>query len=501
MEQLLTAGDLDADLCYRAVAGQDRRFDGMFFTAVATTGIYCRPSCPARTPARRNVNFYRTAAAAQSAGYRACKRCRPDASPGSPQWDVAADVAGRAMRLVADGVVDRDGVGGLARRLGYTPRHLTRLLTSQLGAGPLALARAHRAQTARILIESTTLPFADVAFASGFASLRQFNATVKEVYDTTPTALRVRRRPGAATSPGQVQLRLAVRAPFDGAALLNFLAPRSIPGVEEVDGGCYRRTVRLPHGPGTIEVDLAPTGAASGTVQVATRFTLQDLRDLTTAVERTRRLLDADADPTAINDQLGADPLLGGLVARHPGLRVPGHVDGAEVAVRAVLGQQVSVAAARTAATRLAQQLGDELPRPSGSLTTVFPSPARIAALDPEELPMPKARARALVALCGAVADGTIDLDRGADRNAVRQRLLALPGIGPWTADYIAMRALGDPDVFLHSDLGTRQALDRLGVDPTTGGQRAERWRPWRSYAQVQLWTSLTPSPDATKEN
>jgi len=504
MTTTATARRLDPDACYRAVSSQDRRFDGVFYTAVTSTGIYCRPSCPARTPARRNVRFYPTAAAAQQAGFRACKRCRPDATPGSPDWDVAADTAGRAMRLVADGVVDRAGVPGLAARLGYTPRHLTRLLTAQLGAGPLALARAQRAQTARILIETTDLPFADIAFASGFASVRQFNDTVREVYATTPTALRGRRR--EATTPGRLDLRLAVRTPFDGPALLCFLGPRAIPGVEWVDGTRYGRTLRLPHGHGVVEVDLRAGPGERGTAQVPAAFTLTDVRDLPTAVERTRRLLDADGDPVAVDETLGADPVLAPLVARRPGLRVPGAVEGAEIAVRAVLGQQVSVAAARTAAARLAQAYGTPLTAPHSARAldsargagVVFPEPEAIAALDPATLPMPRTRARALVALCRALADGDLDLDRGADRDAVRADLLAIPGIGPWTADYVALRALGDPDVFLSSDLGTRHALRLL---PVAAGRDAaaltERWRPWRSYAQLHLWTELMTTEES----
>jgi AraC family transcriptional regulator of adaptative response / DNA-3-methyladenine glycosylase II len=492
---------LDDESCYRAVKARDRRFDGVFYTAVRTTGIYCRPSCPARTPAYRNVTFHPSAASAQAAGYRACKRCLPDATPGSPDWDVSADVAGRAMRLIGDGVVDRDGVEGLATRLGYTSRHLTRILTAELGAGPLALARARRAQTARVLIETTDLGFADVAFAAGFASVRQFNDTLREVYAATPTQLRGRR--GRGTTSGAVTMRIAVRTPFAGRALLGFLATRAVPGVESAGDGWYARTLALPHAVGTVRLELDDLPATGGTAQVPATLRLGDLRDLGTAVERVRRLLDADCDPVAVADAFAGDPVIGPLVRALPGLRVPGHVDGNEVAVRAVLGQQVSVAGARTVAARLTLAHGRPLARSTDGLTHLFPDVAALAGLDPEDLPMPRSRGRALIALCAALAHGDLALDRGPDRDDVRRRLLAIPGIGPWTADYVALRALGHPDVFLPTDVGIRDALTGLGQDPTRAVALAEGWRPWRSYAQLYLWQTLTPSglPHRTEEN
>ncbi|HYG95017.1 MAG TPA: AlkA N-terminal domain-containing protein [Nocardioides sp.] len=482
---MTSPADLDQESCYSAVKSRDRRFDGVFYTAVRTTGIYCRPSCPARTPAMRNVSFYRTAAAAQSAGYRACKRCQPDATPGSPEWDVAATVAGRAMRLIADGVVDREGVDGLARRVGYTSRHLGRLLTSELGAGPLALARAQRAQTARVLVETTDLGFADVAFAAGFASVRQFNDTIREVYAATPTDLRGRR--GGARTAGAIELRLAVRTPFAGQALLGFLATRAVPGVEATGAGWYARTLALPHGPGTVRLELRDVASAGETAFVSARFALHDLRDTAAALARVRRLLDADCDPVAVADHFAGDPVIGPLVRRRPGLRVPGHVDGDEVAVRAVLGQQVTVAAARTAAARLVAEHGLPVSTDLPGLTHLFPDAATVAGLDPERLPMPRSRGRALVTLSEALATGEIALDRGPDRDDVRRRLLAVPGIGPWTADYVALRALGHPDVFLPTDVGVRRALERRGAVSAEPG----RWAPWRSYALLHLWTSL----------
>ncbi len=486
------APPLDFERCYGAVRSRDRRFDGVFYTAVTTTGIYCRPSCPARTPAPRNVTFHRTAAAAQTAGFRACKRCLPDATPGSPAWDLSADVAGRAMRLIADGVVDREGVDGLARRLGYTARHLSRLLTAELGAGPLALARTQRAQTARALAESTALSLADIAFAAGFSSVRQFNETMQQVYAATPRELRSRR--GAELAPdGGIDLRIAVRTPFAGTALLRFLADRAVPGIEIAHGaddgsGSYARTLRLPHGYGVARVHLADL-AGPGTAYVAVRLLLQDLRDTTAALARVRGLLDADADPVAVDTHLADDPALVPLVARRPGLRVPGHVDGTELAVRAVLGQQVTVVAARTAAARLVAAHGVPVETGVEGLTHLFPDAAAVAAMDPAELRMPRARATALLGLAASLASGEVVLDRGPDRDAVRAALLALKGIGPWTADYIALRTLGHPDVWLPTDVGVRNAL---ALAP--GGQTPNpaAWSPWRSYALLHLWTSLS---------
>ncbi len=475
----------DFEQCYRAIESKDARFDGWFFTAVRTTNIYCRPSCPARTPYRKNVEFLPTAAAAQRAGYRACKRCRPDTSPGSPEWDPRGDVVARAMRLIADGVVDRDGVGGLARRLAYSERQINRLLVAEVGAGPLALARAQRAQSARVLIETTDLALADVAFASGFSSIRQFNDTIREVFAVTPTELRHRRN--IVAEPGTVTVRLAARPPFDGIQLLEFLGLRAVAGVEEVVGGSYRRSLDLPHGTGVITVTPAVDHVVGG-------FRLDDLRDLNAAVARTRRLFDLDADPTSVDAALMADPILRPLVARRPGLRVPGHPDGSELITRAVIGQQVSVAGARTVAAQLTERFGKPLDAPTGSITHLFPNAAALAAVDAADLPMPRARGTALRTVARAIADGVLVIDPGADRDGLRARLVARPGIGPWTAEYVLMRAVGDPDAFMPSDLGVRRAFEANGLDarPRAVLARAEAWRPWRAYANAHLWASLS---------
>jgi AraC family transcriptional regulator of adaptative response / DNA-3-methyladenine glycosylase II len=480
---------LDTDRCYRAARSRDRRFDGVFYLAVKTTGIYCRPSCPAMTPLRHNVQFYPTAAAAHDAGFRACRRCLPDATPGSPEWDVRADVAGRAMRLISDGLVEREGVTGLARRLGYGSRHLTRVLSTELGAGPLALARARRAQTARVLIETTQISMADIAFAAGFASIRQFNETIRKVYACSPRELRTTasKRPMVPSPPGQVEIRLPMRRPFSACALFRFLGPRSIAGLESVVGETFRRVLTLPRGPAVVE--LRPE---RDFIRCGLRMT--DLRDLGSAVERCRRQFDLDADPVAVGESLEADPVLRPLVRADPGVRIPGHVDGFELAARAIVGQQVSVAGARTTLGRLLRRFGQPLGFDDDDLTHAFPQPGALAEADPAGLGMPASRGRALTGLATAVAQGDIALDRGADRGEVAAALLALPGIGPWTADYIAMRALGDPDVFMSSDLGVRHAMQHLGLpaDPAGADTYAHRWRPWRSYAQMYLWNDLS---------
>ncbi len=508
---------------YRAITARDRRFDGQFFTAVRTTGIYCRPSCPARTPRPENVTFFLTSAAAHEAGYRACKRCLPEAAPGTPAWNLRRDLAGRAMRLLADGVVDREGVPGLATRLGYTPRHVHRLLVAELGAGPLALARAQRAQTARALLVGTTLRLGDVAFAAGFGSIRQFNDTVQEVFGVAPSALRATASaaaeppggPGSATDAVRLDLRLPVREPFDAPGVFAFLAVRAIPGVETAStdpGGTlrYARTLTLPHGPAAFEVTAAPVrGRPAGSWDVRVRVELASLADVATVVARVRRLLDLDADPVAVDTALGTDPALAPLVAATPGIRLPGAVDPHELVVRAIVGQQISVAAARTHLGTLATRLGTPYASSFPGLTTHFPSATAIADGVPVALPgtaeasdpgrplrLPARGVAAVVRAARALTDGDLVVDVGADPDALRAALQALPGVGPWTASYVAMRVLGDPDAWPEGDVALVAGATAAGlaVDPRasrrhrTLAARAEAWAPWRSYAAMHLW-------------
>ncbi|MFF3613198.1 DNA-3-methyladenine glycosylase 2 family protein [Streptomyces sp. NPDC002580] len=477
---------MDEDTRYEAVRSRDARFDGEFFFAVRTTGIYCRPSCPAVTPKRQNVRFYPTAAAAQGSGFRACRRCRPDSVPGSAAWNARADVVGRAMRLIGDGVVDREGVGGLATRLGYSARQVQRQLTAEVGAGPVALARAQRAHTARILLQTTELPITHIVFAAGFASVRQFNDTIRAVYASTPSELRAaapRTGPGArraATPTAGVPLRLAHRGPYQSTAVFDLLAAEAVPGVETVGGDpgrrTYRRTLRLPYGTGIAAVEERPgtaggrpgargTSRATGTPAPAdaahpggwldARLHLTDLRDLTTAVQRLRRLFDLDADPYAVDERLGADARLGPLVAARPGLRSPGTADPDELAVRALVGE--------AEAERLVLRYGKALDTPCDTLTHLFPEAAVLARAEP---------GGPLGALTAALAHGALRLDPGADRGGAREALLALPGMDEGTAAVIRTRALGDPDVA------------PPGVDVP------DDWRPWRSYAVQHLRTA-----------
>jgi AraC family transcriptional regulator of adaptative response / DNA-3-methyladenine glycosylase II len=488
---------LDFERCYRVLCSHDARFDGWFVVAVSSTGIYCRPSCPAIVPKRENVTFLRGAAAAQRMGFRACKRCRPDASPGSPEWNQRADVVGRAMRLIADGVIDREGVDGLARRVGYSRRQLQRQLVSEIGAGPLAIARAHRAQQARHLIESTALPLGQIAFAAGFGSARQFNDTIREVFACTPSDLRARYRGEPSSTPGAITLHLPARMPFAGEQLLAFLGRRAVPGVESFHDGVYKRALRLPRGDGIVELRAAPKG-------LRCQLRLQDLRDLGPALQRCRRLADLDADPAGIAEVLGNDPVVGPLVPVQPGLRVAGAVDGPEMAIRAVLGQQITVAAARTLAGTLTGEAGEPIGLDDDDIRSQFPTPAAVAE-NAHHLRMPARRRETIRQLATALADGSLTLDEGCDPRDAVHGLEAIGGIGPWTTGYIAMRALGDPDAYPARDAGVRHALARLrerasasqprGGDLSVNGRYdeaalSERWRPWRAYAVAHLWAS-----------
>ncbi|WP_031475333.1 DNA-3-methyladenine glycosylase 2 family protein [Streptomyces bicolor] len=456
---------MDEDTRYEAVRSRDARFDGEFFFGVETTGIYCRPSCPAVTPNRRNVRFFATAAAAQGSGFRACRRCRPDAVPGSAEWNVRADVVGRAMRLIGDGIVDREGVAGLAARLGYSARQVQRQLTAELGAGPVALARAQRAHTARVLLQTTGLPITEIAFASGFASVRQFNDTIRDVYASTPSELRAAAaRSGArraGTPSAGIPLRLAYRGPYQAGAVFDLLERQAVPGVEEVGGPVgrrtYRRTLRLSHGTGIVAVDerTGASGARGGAHPggwLDARIHLTDPRDLTTAVHRLRLLFDLDADPYAVDERLGADPRLAPMVAARPGLRSPGAADAEELAVRELVGA--------AEAARLAARYGKALDSPCGSLTHLFPEAAVLAEDEPDG---------PLGVLSAALADGALRLDPGADRDEARRALLGIPGLDARTVAVIRTRALSDPDV------------------APPGVAAPDSWRPWRSYAWQHL--------------
>lgn len=471
--------ELDFERCYRAVSARDTRFDGQFFTAVRTTGIYCRPSCPAVTPKAKNVQFVPTAAAAQQAGFRACRRCQPDATPGSPQWNTNSDLTSRAMRLISDGVVERGGVDSLADSLGYSTRQLTRVLSAEIGAGPLALARAHRAHTARTLIQTTTMTMTDIAFASGFSSVRQFNDTVREVFAVNPTTLRTEAtRTKTLSSNGTVTLRLPYRRPLERNWLEWFLRGHAVPGVESFDDRTYRRSLRLPHGHGVVGLRIEDG-------YVDTTLSLHDMRDLAPAVARVRRLLDLDADPEAVDAALSEDPALAPNVAAHPGIRVLGNVDGTELLLRTMIGQQISLGAAATHTARLVEALGERIEDPGGgTITRLFPDASAVAEHGHEVLTGPKARVGAIIGVADAIASGKIELHVARSAEDLERDLLALKGIGPWTARYVVMRLLADPDVLLDTDLVVRQGAEALGVPLTD----TSRWAPWRSYVSMHLW-------------
>jgi AraC family transcriptional regulator of adaptative response / DNA-3-methyladenine glycosylase II len=487
--------DLDRESCYRAFLSRDPRFDGRFFVGVRTTRVYCRPVCPARMPREENVVFFRCAAAAEEGGFRPCRRCRPEAAPGTPAWNGSSTTVARALRLIADGGLDGQGVPDLAGRLGVGERHLRRLFARHLGASPLSVARTRRVHFARNLIDETDLPMGRVATCSGFTSIRQFNHDVRRTFGRSPTDLRRRSRSGEGERPGSVlSLRLPYRPPFEWEHFVRYLGPRALPGVEAIDAGLYRRTTHAGGGAGWVSVRPVP-GANHLLLEVHAPDYQERLIDL---VERARRVFDLRAEPARIAEDLSRDPRLAPLVAARPGLRVPGAWCAFELAVRAILGQQVSVGAATALAGRLIERFGEPLPgEPAGGLTHLFPGPETIADADLAGLGMPESRAEAIRALARACADCSLDLPglRGhADAVAV---LASLPGVGPWTAEYIALRALGEPDAFPADDLGLRKAVSDGGspVPAAALEAMAEAWRPWRGYAAMHLWTSLPGLP------
>ncbi|MHA7277974.1 DNA-3-methyladenine glycosylase 2 family protein [Arthrobacter sp. HLT1-21] len=491
---------------YRAIDSRDARFDGQFVTAVATTKIYCRPSCPARTPKPANVTFYQTSAAAHQAGYRACKRCLPEAVPGTPDWNLRSDAAARAMRLISDGEVDRTGVTGLAARLGYSSRQLNRILLQELGAGPLALARATRAQTARSLLTATGMRFADIAFAAGFSSVRQFNDTVQEVFALTPSDLRARATipsshnagdtGDAGTEPGTtLSLLLPLRAPYD-PGIFDFLRLRAVEGVEYATTETYERLLQLPDGQAWFSARLAT--ASSGVPALAVKVMVEKLPDLPVLLSRIRRLFDLDADPLAVDAVLGADPLLASRVQLIPGIRLPGAIDPHEILLRALIGQQITVKAARTALHRLAVLGSPSTLAPAGTpsghhVHRLFPTAAQVADGGAGLLRGPARRVDSVLRVSAALADGSLQFGVQDDLADLERKLLPFPGIGPWTVSYVAMRVLGATDIHLDNDAAVRNGWAALAgpsliTDPRRVSAIMERFSPWRSYATMHLW-------------
>jgi AraC family transcriptional regulator of adaptative response / DNA-3-methyladenine glycosylase II len=478
---------LDPEICWRAWSARDARFVGRFVMGVTSTGIYCRPGCPARLPARRNVRFYASPTAAEAAGFRACLRCRPDRAPGSPTAAGTATTVARALRLIDEGALSEGTLEALSARLGVTSRWLRELFERHVGAAPLDVARTRKAHLARRMLEDTALPVEDVAAATGYGSARRLRSAMQQSFKRAPAALRGQR---AKPSDGALELRLPARLPFDAAPLLAFLGARAIPGVEELRDGVYRRTFALAGEPAVLEVRALPDG-------VRLRLPARAAAALPRVLGRVAKMFDLDADVTLIREQLSRDPRLRRALTDRV-VRVPGAFDAFEAGVRALLGQQVSVAAARTLAGRLVAASGDALPAPDHALTHVFPTPAAVAAARLESLGLTRARAASLRGFAQAVASGALDLGAFRDLDDAVERLTALPGIGDWTAQYLAMRALGEPDAFPAGDLGVRQALARAGRMPSERETRAraERWRPWRAYAVLALWTETRkPAP------
>ena len=480
--------DLDHDACYRAVKLRDARFDGRFFTAVKTTGIYCRPICPARTPQSRNVTFFPTAAAAQEAGFRPCLRCRPETAPDMPAWRGTSASVSRGLALIELGALDGGNVEQLAERLGMGERQMRRLFRQHLGASPIGVAQTRRILLAKQLIHETHLPMTEIAFASGFGSIRRFNETFLALFGRPPGALRRLGGPDvAAADQGEFSLALRYKPPYDWPAMLKFLAQRAIPGVERVTAGSYSRTLALDGVQGRITVQPVEGNALRASIHISKLTALPNI------IARLRRLFDLAADPLNIAAHLRTDPLLAPLLKQRPGLRVPGAWDGFELAIRAVLGQQITVTAAIRLAGRLVAAYGQPLSEPDGELTHVFPTPAALANVDLASLGMPRSRATTLNRIAAAaIADPDLFGAR-CDLAAAVERLKSIPGVGEWTAQYIALRQLREPDAFPAADIGLMRALaDDNGQRPSASQllARAEGWRPWRAYAAQHLWAS-----------
>ena len=479
---------------HQASYSRDVRFDGRFFTGVITTGCYCRPGCSGM-PKPENVLFFACAAAAETAGFRPCKRCRPETSTGTPAWVDGNETVSRALRLIGEGLLDDgDGINGLAARMGLSSRQLGRLFNEHLGASPVEIAVARRTHFARRLIGETALPMTQIAFAAGFQSVRQFNHAVRQTYRDSPTELRRQRRKRIGEHD-PIVIRLPFRPPYDWDALIAFIAARTIRGVEVVDHDAYRRTIDIDGAAGVIEVARVP-----GERYLNLRIDVPSHHGMIGIVERVQRLFDLRADPLQVDERLRSSDVLAPLVASMPGLRVPGAWDPFELAVRAVLGQQVTVRGASTLTARLVERFGTPVSIGVDGLTHLFPKPETLADSDLTVIGLPRARAAALNSLAKAIVDGTLVLEPSRALDETIARLCAVPGIGEWTAQYIAMRALGERDAFPASDLGLRRALGRGGglASVKEVASTAEGWRPWRAYGAMYLWAAL--SQDATKE-
>jgi AraC family transcriptional regulator of adaptative response / DNA-3-methyladenine glycosylase II len=476
----------------RARKSRDARFDGQFYIGVRTTGIYCRPICPANAPKSENVTFFPTAAAASEAGYRPCLRCRPECAPGTPAWSGTSTTVRRGLRLIANGALDDSTIEALAARLGVTSRHLRRLFTRHLGASPLAVAHTRRLHFAKQLIDQTRLPMQDIAIAAGYGSVRRFNDAFVKTYGRSPRELRRAGDVAVTSDPDSVlTVSLPCRAPFDWTSLLAFFAARAVPGVESVDAGCYRRTVKVDGQPGVVEVRQDRDKVSLSMHGIATQ-------NIFPVVQQCREVFDLDAPVQEIGRVLSQDAVLARLLREHPGVRVPGAWYGFELSVRAVLGQQISVKAATTIAGRLAQAYGEPIKDAPGSgLMRLFPVPERLARAQFKNMGITRSRAATLRRLASAVIDGSLNFDTSQDPAAFRKSLLSIAGIGEWTAQYVAMRVLKNPDAFPAADLGLLRAFDgpgRARLRPAQLEEMSQAWRPWRAYAALLLWSSATGS-------